>query len=149
MPSRTTRREFLQQSTLGAAAVAAALGPVHVSGIEKPASVRLGIIGCGGIMTHHVKGLVSRRESVSIAWLCDVDSASDRQNGLACQSRFPAGRPEANGTVRRRHHRQGRRCGDHRHATPLACTDRAACHAGRQRRLHREADLARLRRRAA
>jgi predicted dehydrogenase len=40
---------------------------------DKPAVVRLGIIGCGGIMTYHVKGLVSRREAASIAWLCDVD----------------------------------------------------------------------------
>ena len=54
---------------------ATALGGVHLSAEEAPAVVRLGIIGCGGIMTHHVKGLVGRREAVSIAWLCDVDPA--------------------------------------------------------------------------
>lgn len=71
----TSRRQFLKQSTEAAAIVAAAtaLGGVHVFADEKPATVRLGIIGCGGIMTNHVKGLVSRREAVSIAWLCDVD----------------------------------------------------------------------------
>lgn len=72
---QATRREFLEQSTQRAAIVTAAtaLGGVHAFGAEKPAVVRLGVIGCGGIMTHHVKGLVSRREAVSIAWLGDVD----------------------------------------------------------------------------
>jgi predicted dehydrogenase len=75
MQSETTRRQFLEQSTQTAAlvAAAAALGGVHTFGAEQPAAVRLGIIGCGGIMGHHVKGLVSRRDPVSIAWLCDVD----------------------------------------------------------------------------
>ena len=73
----TSRREFLQQTTqssliLGAAA---ALGGVQAYGADQPSKLRLGIIGCGGIMTLHVKGLVSRREAVSIAWLCDVDPA--------------------------------------------------------------------------
>ncbi len=54
-------------------AAVATLKGVQTFGAEKPATVRLGIIGCGGIMTNHVKGLVSRREAVSIAWLCDVD----------------------------------------------------------------------------
>ena len=79
----TNRRQFMQQST-GAAAIvaaAAALGGVQLFADEKPAKIRLGIIGCGGIMTHHVKGLVSRREAVSIAWLCDVDPAQiDKMN---------------------------------------------------------------------
>ena len=71
------RRKFLQQSTEAAAIVTAAtaLGGMPVFADEKPTRVRLGIIGCGGIMTHHVKGLVGRRDAVSIAWLCDVDPA--------------------------------------------------------------------------
>jgi predicted dehydrogenase len=75
MKSEENRREFLQHSTGALAVVAAAstLGGVHVFGDDKPAPVRLGIIGCGGIMSHHVKGLVSRREAVTIGWLCDVD----------------------------------------------------------------------------
>lgn len=75
MHSTSSRRDFLQKTTqssliLGAAA---ALGGVQVFGADQPAKLRLGIIGCGGIMTHHVQGLVGRREAVSIAWLCDVD----------------------------------------------------------------------------
>lgn len=75
MTPQKTRRDFLQHSAETAAivAAAAALGGVQGFAAEKPATVRLGIIGCGGIMGHHVKGLVARREAVSIAWLCDVD----------------------------------------------------------------------------
>jgi len=70
-----TRRQFLKHSTETAAAIVAtsALRAVHTSGAQAPATVRLAIIGCGGIMGLHVKGLVERREAVSIAWLCDVD----------------------------------------------------------------------------
>jgi predicted dehydrogenase len=75
MRNETSRRDFLQQSA-GAAAVTAAvsaLGGVHAFAGAEEEKIELGIIGCGGIMGHHVKGLVSRREPVSIAWLCDVD----------------------------------------------------------------------------
>lgn len=75
MNQGTTRRRFLQESTKRTTVVAAAtaLGGVHAFGQPGPSSVRLGIIGCGGIMGHHVRGLVTRREAVAIAWLCDVD----------------------------------------------------------------------------
>ncbi len=75
MQHETTRRGFLQKSTEAAAITAAAttLAGLPVFGAEKPETLNLGIIGCGGIMTHHIKGLVSRREPVSIAWLCDID----------------------------------------------------------------------------
>jgi len=65
----------LRQSTeaLSVAAAAAALKGAHVLADDRPATLRLGIIGCGGIMGHHVRGLVGRREAVSFAWLCDVD----------------------------------------------------------------------------
>jgi len=75
MPAETTRRQFLRQSTeaLSVAAAAAALKGAHVLADDRPDKLRLGIIGCGGIMGHHVRGLVGRREAVSFAWLCDVD----------------------------------------------------------------------------
>jgi predicted dehydrogenase len=75
MNSSTNRREFLQRSTQTATVLAAAtaLGGVHAFAEERSSPVRLGIIGCGGIMSHHVKGLVGRREAVTIGWLCDVD----------------------------------------------------------------------------
>jgi len=75
MTPPTSRREFLRRSSETAAILTAAatLGGVHAFGAEQPAAVRLGIIGCGGIMNHHMRGIVSRRLPVSIAWLCDVD----------------------------------------------------------------------------
>ncbi len=73
---------------------AAALGGVHAFGDEKPAKLRLGIIGCGGIMTHHVQGLVSRREATSIAWLCDVDPAQIERMGKLVTRDFQAAAPK-------------------------------------------------------
>ena len=75
MQQQTTRREFLQRSTETAAiaGAATALAGMPVFAAEKPQTVRLGIIGCDGIMRHHVKGLVKRGNEVSIGWLCDVD----------------------------------------------------------------------------
>ncbi len=96
MNSTSSRRDFLQQTTqssliLGAAV---ALGGVRAFGADQPAKLRLGIIGCGGIMTHHVQGLVGRREAVSIAWLCDVDPAQiDRMDKLVTRD-FQAAPPK-------------------------------------------------------
>ena len=75
MNHQTTRRTFLKQSTEMAAITAAAstLGGVHAFGASNPEKLNLGIIGCGGIMTNHVKGIVERKEAVSISYLCDVD----------------------------------------------------------------------------
>ncbi|MGD9722994.1 MAG: Gfo/Idh/MocA family protein [Pirellulales bacterium] len=75
MTEPTTRREFLGQATQATAlaAATAALGGVHAYADTKPETLRLGIIGCGGMMSGHVRGLVGRREAVSFAWLCDVD----------------------------------------------------------------------------
>ncbi len=88
MNKPTTRREFLATSTHTAAVIgaAAALGSVHAQAEEKPAVVRLGIIGCGGMMTGHVQGLVERREGVSFAWLCDVDPKQiDKMAGVVSE----------------------------------------------------------------
>ncbi len=75
MPNDPTRREFLNRTakTTALTAAAATLGGVYAGAADSAAKLSLGIIGCGGIMGHHVKGLVSRRENVSLAWLCDVD----------------------------------------------------------------------------
>jgi predicted dehydrogenase len=75
MSPHTSRREFLTDAAHSALVLSAAtaLGPSLAFAEEKPDRVRLGIIGCGGIMGHHIKGLVARKDAVSIAWLCDVD----------------------------------------------------------------------------
>jgi len=80
-----SRREFLAQATHTSAVLVAAqaLGAVQVTGEGRPDTIRLGIIGCGGIMSHHVAGLVQRKEAVAFAWLCDVDPAQiGRMSGV-------------------------------------------------------------------
>ena len=73
---------------------AAALGGVHAFGDDKPTKIRLGIIGCGGIMTHHVKGLVDRRDAASLGWLCDVDPAQIERMGKLVTRDFQAAPPK-------------------------------------------------------
>ena len=83
------RRTFLKKSTQTSAVLAAAsaLGGVHSNAANASSTVRLGIIGCGSIMNHHVKGLVSRGDDVSIEWLCDVDPQQiDKISKLLSQS---------------------------------------------------------------
>ena len=72
----SNRRDFLQRAgeVTTVAAGATALGGVHSWAASAAEPVHLGIIGCGGIMTHHVKGLAPR-DDAKIAWLCDVDPA--------------------------------------------------------------------------
>ena len=81
MTREDTRREFLKKSTETAALTTAvsALGAVHTYAASTEEKIQLGIIGCGGIMTAHVKGLVGRRDNVEIAHLCDVDSEQTKR----------------------------------------------------------------------
>lgn len=75
MPTGTNRRRFLERSAgrVALLSAASALNTVHAGADERPASIRLGLIGCGGIMRTHVKTIVNNRLPVSIAWMCDVD----------------------------------------------------------------------------
>ncbi len=80
MTDAADRRRFLKAST---AIAATGIVGAHAAGKGQSQTVRLGIIGCGGIMGHHVKGLVERRENVSFSWLCDVDpSQMDRKESI-------------------------------------------------------------------
>lgn len=74
MSEKTNRREFVKTTSLAVGA-GTTLGALHSMAAEPTERVHLGIIGCGGIMTHHVKGLVARKENVHLSWLCDVDEA--------------------------------------------------------------------------
>jgi predicted dehydrogenase len=68
--SFNTRREFLQQASLGAAALS--IGAT--SGFAAPADpVTVGIIGPGGMGMNHTRLLASRRD-VRVAYVCDVDA---------------------------------------------------------------------------
>ncbi|MBM84232.1 MAG: hypothetical protein CMJ78_27065 [Planctomycetaceae bacterium] len=95
MKEQSTRREFLKKSTETAALTAtiSTLGGVHAFGGSTEEKIQLGIIGCGGIMSHHVKGLVGRREAVEIAHLCDVDTAQIRRMASFIDKGFQSARP--------------------------------------------------------
>jgi predicted dehydrogenase len=74
---KTTRRHLLRRTaaTTALTAAVATLRGVHAWADEESRRVRLAIVGCGAMMRTHVRGLVRRRENVSIDWLCDVDPA--------------------------------------------------------------------------
>lgn len=74
MSTDSTRREFLKNSAAVMAA-AQALGSHRLFAAAPVKKLNIAIIGCGGIMTSHVKGLAKRPEEVTIPWLCDVDPA--------------------------------------------------------------------------
>ncbi|MFM8726757.1 MAG: Gfo/Idh/MocA family protein, partial [Planctomycetaceae bacterium] len=96
MRSTSTRRKFLEHTsqTSLVLSASAALGGVQAFAADPPEKLRLGIIGCGGIMRHHVQGLVTRREAVSIAWLCDVDPAQIEQTGKIITRDFQTAAPQ-------------------------------------------------------
>ena len=126
MTSDLNRRHFLQTASQTAATLAAVqtLPGVFAAESTQPETVNIAMIGCGGIMTHHLKGLVSRKEAVSISWLCDVDPAQiDRiaKNMLGFQSQAP----NKNVKVRGRPGRFECRC---RHRGDTASLARTDCH---------------------
>jgi predicted dehydrogenase len=71
-----SRREFIQSSsqTLATlAALQAVAAACRAEVVKEP--VRMGLIGCGSIMTFHIKNLIERHAPVVITHLCDVDPA--------------------------------------------------------------------------
>ena len=85
MNQKQSRRVFLEKSTQMAAATAAlsTLGAVHTAAQASESKLGIGIIGCGGIMTHHVTNLVARKDPVQLTHLCDVDTGQiDRMSKL-------------------------------------------------------------------
>lgn len=65
----TTRREFVRDAGLGAAALALGTGPAAAQERRK---VVVGLIGPGGMGTAHLR-LLSARKDVEVAWVCDPD----------------------------------------------------------------------------
>lgn len=99
MANSTSRRSFLKTSgqVTTATAVTAAvttLGAVHSQAAVELDKLVVGIIGCGGIMSLHVKGLVERNDSVEIAWLCDVDDAQTARMAGFVRQEFQSAAPK-------------------------------------------------------
>ncbi len=66
----TRRRTFLKQ--VGAGTAALAFNPTF-AGSSVNDRVTVGVIGPGGMGSHHVRELV-KRDDVRVAWVCDVDA---------------------------------------------------------------------------
>ena len=72
--SEFPRREFLHGAAALATASAVSLAPataIAASDPNKPLTV--GLIGCGGMGTNHLRNLVQRKE-IKLAYVCDVDA---------------------------------------------------------------------------
>ena len=65
----TDRRTFLKGAGLGAAALTLGAAQVHAAGSGR---TKVAVIGPGGMGSGHT-GLLSKREDVEIAYVCDVD----------------------------------------------------------------------------
>lgn len=72
----TSRRNFLVRSgeTATVTAVVSTLGGVHSEAAASEEKIRLGLIGCGGMMRGHVTRLINRQADVIFTQVCDVDS---------------------------------------------------------------------------
>jgi len=96
MNQKPNRRVFLQESTKVAVATTAltTMGAVHTQAAAQESKLGIGIIGCGGIMTHHVTGLVGRKDPVELTHLCDVDTAQIDRMSKKVTSGFQSAPPK-------------------------------------------------------
>lgn len=88
-----------RRAALKLAASLVALPAVHSALAAAPQKLRLGLIGCGGMMSGHLSRLVQHPDSVSIGWLCDVDprqmdAISNHLNGTQAKPPTRTGRFE-------------------------------------------------------
>ena len=74
MSSAITRRDFLSQTALTATLAHAWTARSYAAIDGANERVRLGIIGCGGMASSHMAGLLTMKESdnVEIAAVCDI-----------------------------------------------------------------------------
>jgi predicted dehydrogenase len=66
------RREFLK-TTAAATAAALTTAPILDAAVRSDQPLRVGVIGCGGMGSNHLRTLSKRREE-HIVWVCDVDT---------------------------------------------------------------------------
>jgi predicted dehydrogenase len=67
------RRELLRDAGLGLAGSVALPGIVSEGSTGTQASIVIGVIGCGGMGSNHIRGYAARPD-VQVAYLCDADS---------------------------------------------------------------------------
>ncbi|MDG1896388.1 MAG: Gfo/Idh/MocA family oxidoreductase [Fuerstiella sp.] len=86
------RRDFL--AGVGAAAVA----PATVSATRKDNRIAIGLIGPGGMGSNHLRNL-SKRNDVTIAWVCDVDRER-LEKAASAVATATSNRPQTTGDLR-------------------------------------------------
>ncbi len=70
--SDNNRRTFLKEAGMGIAAVAATGVSTQAANVKANERIVIGVIGPGGMGTHHLRNLVKRKD-IEIAYVCDVD----------------------------------------------------------------------------
>lgn len=89
--SLLTRREFVQRTAIGAAAVAAAWGHApSVGAVGANGKINIGIIGTGGIANSHGQALtaIKDEENCTIAAVCDIFQSRMESYADMVQSKF-------------------------------------------------------------
>lgn len=66
------RREFLKETGAGAVAVTLAAAPQWAEAQQRAKPVQVGLIGCGGMGSYHLRTLAARKDA-TVAYVCDVD----------------------------------------------------------------------------
>ncbi len=78
-----SRRDFLSHSQhVAAASAAVSVLSGSVASAAANDKINLALIGCGGIMSYHVGGLVARNSAVRFVHLCDVDPAQINREAI-------------------------------------------------------------------
>ena len=139
--ARFSRRRFLEDSLLAAAAAAAVPVTSAFAGEKQSSSpnekLGVAVVGCGGRGGDHLQAFAARKDA-EVLYVVDPDEKIGAPEGRA--GRQEAG-PQA--AVGGRHaqglRRQVGRPGFDRHAQPLALAGRLSGRSGRQGRLRREA----------
>jgi predicted dehydrogenase len=67
------RRDFVRGATAAAAVSALAAAPQAIAAADSPAPLVVGLIGCGGMGTNHLRQLTQRKD-IRLAYVCDVDA---------------------------------------------------------------------------
>ncbi|MEZ6045565.1 MAG: Gfo/Idh/MocA family oxidoreductase [Planctomycetaceae bacterium] len=88
MSLRENRRTFLKKSSsmLALGAAATSMSQLHLFGANQEEKITLGLIGCGGIMQHHIRQLIAGSQNVVITHLCDVDPAQIEKSAKLVES---------------------------------------------------------------
>ena len=83
--------DFSRRGFLAGASTTAVTAPLLAGRAAASETIRIGLIGCGGIMNAHSRSLSHFAPHVHVSWLCDVDPRQmDRIAGVVARYQKPA-----------------------------------------------------------